>query len=412
MAEQKNTGPLAGLRVLDLSRVLAGPTATQLLGDLGADVVKVEKPGEGDDTRLWGPPYLADDAGEETRESAYYLAVNRNKRSLALDIASPEGSRIARDLAARADVLVENFKLGGLARYGLGYDELKESCPRLIYCSITGFGQTGPYAARPGYDYLMQGMAGIMSVTGEPEGQPMKLGIAIADIMTGMHATVAILAALHHRDKTGEGQHIDLALLDSTLSWLCNQGQSALLTGTLPERWGNAHPTIVPYQTFATEDGHVILAVGNDGQFARFCDAAGCPELGIDERYRSNPGRVRNRATLIPRLESLMRTRKTADWVRLLEAAGVPCGPVNQLDQVFADPQVAARGMVIEMAHALTATPLKLVGNPERFSKTPVSYRHAPPTLGAHSAEILRDWLGMDSTVTAGLATEITEDTE
>jgi crotonobetainyl-CoA:carnitine CoA-transferase CaiB-like acyl-CoA transferase len=392
--EQKpqNTGPLAGLRVLDLSRVLAGPGCTQLLGDLGADVVKVEKPGEGDDTRLWGPPYLADDAGEETRESAYYLAVNRNKRSLALDIATPEGQRIARSLAGRADLLVENFKLGGLAKYGLSYDDLKADCPRLIYCSITGFGQTGPYAARPGYDYLMQGMAGIMSVTGEPAGEPMKVGIAIADIKT-------ILAALHHREKSGRGQHIDIALLDSTLSWLCNQGQSYLLTGALPERWGNAHPTIVPYQTFASADGHVILAVGNDGQFEKFCRAAGCPELSADERFRSNPGRVRNRADLVPQLEQLMRRRSTAEWVRLLEAAGVPCGPVNRLDTIFADPQIQARGMVVEMAHALTGKPLRLVGNPERFSETPVSYRHAPPILGEHSAEILRDWLGAEAEV-------------
>ena len=395
--DKQNTGPLAGLRVLDLSRVLAGPSCTQLLGDLGADVVKIEKPGEGDDTRLWGPPYLKDDAGAETRESAYYLAVNRNKRSLALDIATEEGQRVARALASRADVLVENFKLGGLARYGLGYDDLKSDCPRLVYCSITGFGQTGPYAARPGYDYLMQGMAGIMSVTGEPDGQPMKVGIAIADIMTGMHATVAILAALHHRDKSGRGQHIDLALLDSTLSWLCNQGQSHLLTGELPERWGNAHPTIVPYQTFATADGHVILAVGNDGQFEKFCRAAGCPELSADARFRSNPGRVRNRADLVPQLETLMRRRTSDDWVRLLEGAGVPCGPVNRLDTIFADPQVAARGMLVEMAHALSAKPVTLVGNPQRFSETPVTYRRAPPILGEHSAEILRDWLGAEA---------------
>jgi crotonobetainyl-CoA:carnitine CoA-transferase CaiB-like acyl-CoA transferase len=392
--EIPNTGPLKGLRVLDLTRVLAGPSCTQLLGDLGADVVKIERPGIGDDTRLWGPPYLKGDDGGETRESAYYLAVNRNKRSVALDIDSAKGGRIARDLASHADVLVENFKLGSLAKYGLSYGDLAPSCPRLVYCSITGFGQTGPYASRPGYDYLMQGMAGVMSVTGEIVGQPMKVGIAIADIMTGMHATVAILAALNHRDRTGEGQHIDLSLLDSTLSWLSNQGQSYLLTGELPDRWGNAHPTIVPYQVFATKDGHVILAVGNDGQFAKFCVAAGVPVLAEDERYRSNPGRVRNRDTLVPLLDTLLAGRTSAEWIDLLENAGVPCGPVNRLDTVFADPQVAARGMVIEMAHRLSTKPVKLVGNPERFSKTPVSYRRPPPIVGEHTDEVLSDWLG------------------
>jgi crotonobetainyl-CoA:carnitine CoA-transferase CaiB-like acyl-CoA transferase len=388
------TGPLAGLRVLDLTRVLAGPTCTQLLGDLGADVVKIERPGAGDDTRSWGPPYLSDDEGRETSESAYYLAVNRNKRSVALDIDTQEGRSLAYRLAGEADILIENFKVGGLAKYGLSYADLHQSFPRLIYCSITGFGQTGPYAARAGYDYLVQGMAGIMSITGEPAGEPVKVGVAIADVMTGMHATVAILAALHHRDRTGEGQHIDLALLDSTISWLCNQGQSYLLTGALPERYGNAHPTIVPYQVFATSDGHVILAVGNDNQFAKFCAIAGLPHLAADPLYRCNPDRVRNRATLVPALENVLRTRPSADWVASLEQAGVPCGLVNKLDSVFADPQVAARGMVIEMQHALRSQALPLIGNPEKFSATPVSFRRPPPLLGEHTEEVLQEWLG------------------
>ncbi|NNG02585.1 MAG: CoA transferase [Inquilinus sp.] len=387
--------PLTGLRVLDMTRVLAGPSATQMLGDLGADVVKLERPGTGDDTRGWGPPYLRDADGAETTESAYYVSANRNKRSLTVDFTHAEGQRLTRALAARAEVLVENFKPGTLDRYDLGYNHLKTELPGLVYCSITGFGGTGPYAPRPGYDFLIQAMGGIMSLTGDPDGQPMKVGVAIADLMAGMYAAVAILAALRHRDATGRGQHIDMSLLDAQVAWLSNAGQYYLTGGTVTPRLGNGHPTIVPYQAFAAADGHLILAVGNDGQFARFCAVAGRPELAADPRFASNPARVRNRAELVPIVAALIAARRRDEWLRSLEAATVPCGPINTIDQVFADPQVVAREMKIAMSHPLAPDPVDLIGSPIKLSETPVGYRRPPPTLGQHTDEVLGDWLAM-----------------
>ena len=378
-----------------MTRVLAGPSATQMLGDLGADVVKVERPGAGDDTRRWGPPFLKDADGGDTTESAYYLSANRNKRSLTLDYTKPEGRRVALQLAGKADVLIENYKPGTLARYGLAYDQLKPECPGLVYCSITGFGLTGPYADRPGYDFLIQAMGGIMSVTGEPNGEPMKVGVAIADLMAGMYATIAILAALRHRDATGAGQQVDLSLLDSQVAWLSNAGQYYLTSGERTPRHGNAHPTIVPYQAFAASDGHFILAVGNDSQFARFCDVAGRPELAADERFATNPARVRNRSELIAILEPVIATRRCDDWLSDLEAHLVPCGPINTLDQVFADPHVLARDMRMAMDHPLAADPIALIGSPFKLSETPVVHRHPPPTLGQHTDDVLQDWLDL-----------------
>ncbi len=391
-------GPaLAGLRILDMTRVLAGPSATQMLGDLGADVVKIERPGAGDDTRRWGPPFLQDADGKDSAESAYYLSANRNKRSLTLDYTRPEGRRIAKALALRADVLVENYKPGTLGRHGLGYEQLKPDCPGLVYCSITGFGLTGPYSDRPGYDFLIQAMGGIMSVTGEPEGTPMKVGVAIADLMAGMYATIGILAALRHRDATGAGQHVDLSLLDAQVAWLSNAGQYFLTSGERTPRHGNAHPTIVPYQAFAASDGHFILAVGNDAQFARFCDVAGRPDLAEDGRFATNPERVRNRAALIAILEPLIAGRSCSEWLSALEASQVPCGPINTIDQVFADPQVLARKMKIAMDHPLTADPIDLIGSPFKLSDTPVAHRHPPPMLGQHTDAVLRDWLDLSA---------------
>ncbi len=395
MPESAGGSALAGLKILDMTRVLAGPSATQMLGDLGADVVKLERPGAGDDTRRWGPPFLKDSDGNDTSESAYYLSANRNKRSLTLDYTRPEGRRIAIALAKQADVLVENYKPGTLGRYGLGYEQLSGDCPGLVYCSITGFGLTGPYAERPGYDFLIQAMGGIMSVTGEPDGQPMKVGVAIADLMAGMYATIGILAALRHRDATGAGQHVDLSLLDAQVAWLSNAGQYFLTSGERTPRYGNAHPTIVPYQAFAASDGHFILAVGNDGQFARFCDVAGCPELAEDERFATNPGRVRNREALVAILEPLIAARSCADWLSDLEARNVPCGPINTIDQVFADPQVLARDMKIAMDHPLATNPIDLIGSPFKLSETPVAHRHPPPTLGEHTDAVLREWLDL-----------------
>jgi crotonobetainyl-CoA:carnitine CoA-transferase CaiB-like acyl-CoA transferase len=385
-------GPLTGLKVLDLSRVLAAPTATQVLGDMGADVVKIERPGSGDDTRGWGPPFLKDKDGIETRESAYFMSANRNKRSVALDLASPEGVAAVKRLAAQADVVVENFKVGDLARRGLGYDDLSAINPRLIYCSVTGFGQTGPYAHRAGYDFLVQGMGGLMSVTGTPEGEPMKVGVGIADVMTGMYALAAILAALRARDVTGQGQYIDMALLDTQISWLVNVGQAYLIDGQAPERLGNAHPTIVPYETFPASDGWFILAVGNDGQFARFCEAAGRPELAANPDYTTNRARVVNRAVLVPLLREITQTRPAADWMAALEAVGVPCGPVNTVAQAFADPHAAGRGARITMPHpAAAGGTVDLAGSPIHMHGTPVSYRRPPPMLGQHSVEVLRE---------------------
>lgn len=395
-------GALAHLRVLDLSRVLAGPWAGQMLADLGAEVIKVEKPGQGDDTRTWGPPFLRDDHGRDTRESAYYLSANRGKQSLAIDFTRAEGQELVRKLAAGCDVVLENFKAGGLAKYGLDYASLRQVKPDLIYCSITGFGQDGPYAQRAGYDFLVQGMGGLMSLTGEPEGEPMKVGVALTDIFTGMYASVAVLAALSHRDRTGQGQHVDLALLDVQVAVLANQAANYLVGGMVPRRLGNAHPNIVPYQAFATSDGHVILAVGNDAQFHKFCAVAGCPELAADRRYASNAARVGNRDSLIPLLRQVLASRPSTVWIEMLEAAGVPCGPINTLDQVFDNPQIRYRGMVAAVDHPLAGS-VDLVANPIRFSETPISYDRAPPLLGADTDAVLARLLGLDEATISGL---------
>lgn len=391
-------GALAGLRVLDLSRVLAGPWAGQLLADLGADVVKVERPGAGDDTRAWGPPWLADADGESTGESAYYLSANRNKRSVTIDLSSPEGQSLVRRLANKADIVLENFKVGGLAQYGLDYASLKETNPGLIYCSITGFGQSGPYASRAGYDFLIQGMGGLMSLTGHADGTegegPLKVGVALTDVMTGLYATVAVLAALANRERTGQGQYIDLALLDVQIACLANQTANYLVGGIVPRRLGNAHPNIVPYQDFPTADGYMIIAVGNDSQFANFCVALGRPEWAEDARFATNPQRVKHRDQLIPQIRAVTVSRSTDAWIATMEAAGVPCGPINTLDKVFSDPHVQVRGTRIEMPHPLAGT-VPLVANPIRMSETPVQYRRSPPTLGAHTEEVLGGWLAM-----------------
>ena len=388
------TGPLAGLVVLDLSRILAGPTCTQLLGDLGATVIKVENPGsQGDDTRAWGPPFAEGAGGNPTDLSAYYMSANRNKRSLAVDIATPEGQALITRIAARADVVIENFKPGGLERYGLDQATLCARFPHLVYCSISGFGQTGPNRDKPGYDLMAQGYGGIMALTGEPDGEPMKVAVGIADVMCGMYAAVGILSALRHRDRTGQGQHIDLALVDTQVSWLINEGVAHLTTGKPRPRRGNQHATIVPYQVFAVEDGHVIVAVGNDAQYRRFCDFLGRPDLGEDPRFQTNPARLAHRETLIPLLEELLAPRSRAEVIAGLEARKVPVGPVNPLEDVFASDQVAAREMRIEMPRAdVAGGAVSLIGNPLRFSRTPVSYRHAPPRLG-EGAEDIMDWL-------------------
>ncbi|MFW8566267.1 CaiB/BaiF CoA transferase family protein [Orrella sp. 11846] len=387
-------GALTGLRVLDMSRILAGPSATQLLGDLGADVVKVEKPGEGDDTRKWGPPYVQDPQGQATDESAYYLSANRNKRSIAIDLSSEEGRERIHQLIAKADVLVENYKVGGLSRYGLSYEQIKDRYPRLIYCSITGFGQTGPYASRAGYDFLIQGMGGIMSLTGEPQGQPMKVGVGIADVMTGMYATVGILSALRHRDQTGQGQHIDISLLDSQIAWLVNGATNYLTDRQLPTRLGNGHPNIVPYQVFTAADAPLILAVGNDAQFRRFCEVAGIEALADDPRYATNVQRVHNREAICALVQEALTKQPRAWWLEKLEAQGVPCGPVNNLEDVFNDPHVQARGAELRMPCDWSESgELSLIANPLKLSVTPPTYRHVPPRLNEHEAEILADWL-------------------
>jgi len=394
-AHPNTAQPLSGVRVLDLSRVLAGPWCTQTLGDLGADVIKVERPGSGDDTRGWGPPFLKDREGHDTAEAAYYLGTNRNKRSITVDIAQPAGQALIRDLVARCDVFIENFKVGDMARYGLDAPALCAHHPGLVYCSVTGFGQTGPYRERAGYDYAIQGIGGLMSVTGErddlPGGGPQKVGVAVADLFTGMYATVAILAALRHRDRTGQGQVIDMALLDTQVAMLANLGANYLATGVAPKRAGNAHQNIVPYQVFEVADGHIILAVGNDGQFAKFCEVAGAADLAGDARFARNEGRVRHRETLAPLLAGLMKRRTKDDWLSALEAAKVPCGAINNLDEVFADPQVSARGMTVAVTHPL-ADSVRLAASPMKLSATPVQYRRAPPLLGEHTDEVLREF--------------------
>jgi crotonobetainyl-CoA:carnitine CoA-transferase CaiB-like acyl-CoA transferase len=396
---------LDGIRVLDLSRVLAGPWCTQTLADLGAEVIKIERPpaqghAGGDDTRGWGPPFLKDRDGHDTAEAAYFLGTNRNKRSVTVDIAQPAGQALIHRLAATCDVMVENFKVGDMARYGLDAHSMRSRHPRLVYCSITGYGQTGPYRDRAGYDYAIQGLGGLMSVTGErddlPGGGPQKVGVAVADLFTGMYATVAILAALRHRDATGEGQVIDMALLDAQVAMLANLGANYLVTKQAPKRAGNAHQNIVPYQVFEVADGHLILAVGNDGQFERFCAVAGCPELARDARYRRNAGRVRHRDELVPRLAAIMYTRRRADWLAALDAAKVPCGPINDLAEVFADPQVLHRGMKTTVSHPHQDA-LELVASPMKLSTTPVQLRRAPPLLGQHTDEVLAEMgLGAD----------------
>ena len=402
-------GPLAHVTVLDLSRVLAGPWCTQHLADLGADVIKIERPGAGDDTRGWGPPYLKDAQGRDTTEAAYYLCCNRGKRSVAVDFTQPEGRAIVMALAREADVLVENFKVGGLAKYGLDYANVAKINPRVVYCSITGFGQTGPYADRAGYDFIIQGMSGFMSVTGEaddvPGGGPQKAGVAIVDLVTGLFASSGILAALAHRERTGEGQHLDASLLDSAVAMMSVMSLNYLTTGVAPKRIGNAHPSIVPYQAFACADGHVILAVGNDSQFAKFCEVAGTPEWSRDPRYAKNADRVRHRATLVPMIERVIRTRTQRDWLEALEHRGVPCGPISTLDQVFADPQVVAREMRIDLPHPLAGS-VPQVGLPLVYSATPVRYDRPPPLLGEHTAQVLRERLGYDDATIAQLASK------
>ena len=400
-------GPLAHLTVLDLSRVLAGPWCTQLFADLGATVIKVEKPGAGDDTRAWAPPYLRDAQGRDTSESAYYLACNRGKLSVAIDFTRPEGRDLVLGLAGGCDVLIENFKVGGLAKYGLDYPSMAARDPRLVYASITGFGQDGPYAERAGYDFIIQGMSGFMSVTGErdglPGGGPQKAGIAITDIVTGMYAAVAILAAIAHRDRTGRGQHVDCALLDSAVAMMAVMNMNYLVSGVAPGRVGNAHPNIVPYEAFACADGHLILAVGNDAQFAKFCAVAGVPEWAADPRFAKNSDRVRHRDTLVPMVAAVVATRTQHDWLAALEEAGVPCGPINRLDAVFADPQVVARGLRVDLPHPL-AGHVPQVGPPFKLSATPAAPERAPPLLAEHTEAVLRERLGLDDATIARLA--------
>jgi crotonobetainyl-CoA:carnitine CoA-transferase CaiB-like acyl-CoA transferase len=391
-------GPLEHIRVLELSRVLAGPWAAQTVADLGASVIKVEKPVVGDDTRTYAPPYAATSDGGHSSESAYFLSTNRGKRSVTIDFIHPEGQRLVQALAAKSDVVIENFKVGGLAKYGLDYPSLKPLNPGLVYCSITGFGQTGPYRHKPGYDFMIQGIGGLMSITGEPDqrpgGGPMKVGVAVADVFTGLYATIAILGALSHRDRTGAGQHIDLALLDTQVAVLANQAMNYLVTGVAPQRLGNAHPNIVPYQVFAASDGHIIVAVGNENQYARLCEVIGRPDLASDERFATNAARVNNRDELIAALGGIFLMRTMRQWLDALERAGVPCGPINTIADVFADPQVQARGMRLDLPHpALGSVPS--VANPIKYSATPLSYRSAPPMLGANTDEILRDILGI-----------------
>ena len=384
-------GALDGLRILDLTRILAGPTCTQLLGDLGAEVIKIENPATGgDDTRSWGPPFVEGPDGTPTDLSAYFMCANRNKLSVSVDIATKEGQDTIRALATQCDVMVENFKPGGLAKYGLDAETLLQSDPALVYCSISGFGQTGPNASKPGYDLMAQGFGGIMSLTGDPAGEPMKVGVGVADVVCGMYATIGILAALRHRDKTGEGQHIDVALVDSQISWLVNEGVSHLTTGDLPKRRGNGHPNIVPYQVFATSDGHVIIAVGNDTQFSRFCTFLGVPQLAQDPRYATNPARLENRDSLLAQIVPLIAAQPMSDMIKGLEASKVPVGPVQTLDQVFGSEQVKARDMIATIpTDDAKAGEVRVIGNPLKLSKTPVTYRRAPPRFGQDTDAVL-----------------------
>ena len=402
MTTLPTAGALAGIQVLDLSRVLAGPWCTQILADLGADVVKVERPGVGDDTRHWGPPFLQDADGQDTTQASYFTACNRNKRSVTIDMASEDGQQLIRQMALQADVLVENFKVGGLAQYGLDYASLAALNPRLIYCSVTGFGQDGPYAERAGYDLMVQAMTGLMGITGradsEPGGGPLRVGVAVIDLFTGVYASTAVLAALHARQHSGRGQHIDMALLDVGMAMLANQGASFLATGNTPARQGNSHPSLAPYQDFATQDGSMLLAIGNDGQFARFCAAAGQPQWAHDPRFASNRLRVEHRQELIPAMQAVTRTRSTADWIALLEDKAVPCGPINTIAQAFGDAQVQARGLRIELPRAAGdgISHISGVASPLRLSEHPPVLRHAPPALGQHTDEVLAE-MGLDA---------------
>jgi crotonobetainyl-CoA:carnitine CoA-transferase CaiB-like acyl-CoA transferase len=388
-------GPLAGFRVLDLSRILAGPWASQMLADLGAEVIKIERPGQGDDTRAWGPPYMPDESGRATSEAAYFHSANRGKQSVCIDMSSPQGQELILQLVDKCDVLIENFKVGGLKKYGLDYSSLKAVNPKLVYCSITGFGQTGPYADRAGYDFMIQAMGGLMSVTGEPHGQPMKVGVALSDVMTGLYAANAIQAALIHQLRSGKGQYIDLALLDVQVATLANQAMNYLASEINPKRLGNAHPNIVPYQAFQTADGYLILAVGNDSQFARFCDLAERPELAADDRFAKNCNRVKNRDALIPDLINLLKKQGTDWWLEQLNQKGIPCGPIASINQVFDNPQVRHRNMQLELDHP-TAGKVPSVANPIRMSATPVTYDKAPPVLGQHTEQVLRELLALD----------------
>ncbi len=401
-------GALSGIRVLDLSRVLAGPWATQILADLGAEVIKIERPGVGDETRAWGPPYQKDCDGLDTTESAYYLCANRNKKSVTIDIASPQAGEILRQLASQCDVLVENFKVGGLRRYGLNYEAIKQVAPRIVYCSITGFGQTGPYASRPGYDFLIQAAGGLMSVTGRADGEqgagPIKAGVAVADILTGLYATIGILAALRSREQTGLGQYLDMSLLDVQVACMANQATNFFMSGKPPRRLGNGHPNVVPYQDFVTSDGSIILAIGNDSQFRKFCTVSGHPELGTDPRYAKNTARLENCPALLAILRKIMLERSSLQWIELLSEAGVPCGPINDLAQVFADPQVQARELRLDLPHRFGVA--SSVANPIRLSETPVAYRRGPPTLGEHTQEVLQDWLKLSDGEVAELRRE------
>ena len=391
-------GALSHLRVVDLSRVLAGPWASQILADMGADVIKIERPGSGDDTRGWGPPFLKDEAGNDTTEAAYYLGANRGKKSLTLNIAAPEAQEIIRHLVKDADVFIENYKVGDMARYGLSYQDLKQINPRIVYCSITGFGQTGPMAEIAGYDFIVQGLGGLMSITGErddlPGGGPQKVGVAVADIMTGLYSTIAILAAIEHRHSSGEGQYIDMALLDVQVATIANMNMNYLCSGKVPGRQGNAHANIVPYQVFNAADGELILAVGNDTQFAKLCAVLGCPEIAGDERYAKNANRVRHRDALLPLLQQRLVTRSVAQWVDVLQPEGVPCGPVNSIAQTFANPQVIHRQMRVDLPHPLAGS-VPSVANPIKFSGTPIQYGDAPPTLGQHSDQVLKEYVGL-----------------
>ncbi len=392
------TGPLKNIKVFDLTRVLAGPTCVQMLADLGADVIKIERPGSGDDTRGFAPPFMPG-----TKESAYFVGVNRNKRSVTLDIARPEGQEIALSLIAQSDILVENFKVGALAKYGLGYAELHEKFPRLVYCSITGFGQTGPYAERPGYDSLIQAMGGVMSLTGDPDGLPQKVGIPLADLFAGLYGCIGILAALRHRDGTGQGQQIDIGMLDTHMAWLANQGMNYLATGENPPRLGNQHPNIVPYQVFPTSDGFIVLSIANDPTFKRFCENVGLDHLMADARFATNAARVENREAVVAALTPVMKTITTAAWVKRLEELKVGCGPINTVREAFADPQVAARGAIVHMPHPAAPSGVDVIANPVRLSETPADYRLPPPLLGEHTNEILSKRLGFSKQKLAAL---------